>query len=154
VPQVLAALNAAGFDAVCTVEDPTEPALFAAAGSSTRLEKFVSLPDLLPHCAVAVSHGGAGTTLAALAYGIPVLILPQGAPSQQRMADACTARGAARCVEAGDVTAARLRRELGDLIDDPAYRAAATEVADEMAAGPAADTVVDALALLAAAPRS
>ncbi|MDT7539153.1 MAG: hypothetical protein QOI82_2738 [Actinomycetota bacterium] len=151
VPQVLTALRAAGFDAVCTVRDPAAPALVAAAGSSTRLEKFVSLPDLLPRCAVAISHGGAGTTLAALAHGVPLLVLPQGAPSQQRMADACAARGAARCVEAGDITTARLRHHLGDLLDDPAYRAAATEVADEIAAAPAADTIVDALTDLAAA---
>jgi UDP:flavonoid glycosyltransferase YjiC (YdhE family) len=154
VPQVLAALNATGFDTVCTVPDPTEPALCAAAGPDTRFEKFVSLPDLLPRCAVVVSHGGAGTTLAALAHGLPLLVLPQGAPSQQRMANACAARGAARCLEAGDITAPRLRQQLAALLDDPRHRAAAKEVADELAAAPAADTIVELLTDLAAAPRT
>jgi L-noviosyl transferase len=147
VGQVIGALDAAGFDAVCTVQDPEDPALaHTAARAGARLERFVSLPDLLPRCAVVVTHGGAGTTLAALACGVPVLILPQGASSQQRMADACVARGVGRSVSPDDVTGARLAEEIETLVEVPTYRAEATAVADEIAGGPDPGTVVAALA--------
>src|SRR5207248_8158976 len=40
-----------------------------------RVERFVSLPDVLPVCALVVCHRGAGTTLAALAHAVPVVVL-------------------------------------------------------------------------------
>lgn len=147
VGQVIGALDAAGFDAVCTVQDPEDPALAAAAtGAGARLEKFVSLPDLLPHCALVVTHGGAGTTLAALAYGVPVLVMPQGAPSQQRMAQACTARRVGRSLSPEDAAGARIVEEIEALLAEPTYRAEAAAVADEIAHGPSPSTVVSALA--------
>jgi UDP:flavonoid glycosyltransferase YjiC (YdhE family) len=146
VGQVLAALDAAGFDAVCTVPDPEDGALPASAGTGARRERFVSLPDLLPCCAVVVTHGGAGTTLAALAHGVPVLVLPQGAPSQQRMANACAARGVGRALSPEDTTEARLLDEIGALVAEPTYSVEAAAVADEIAHGPEPDTVVAALA--------
>ena len=32
-----------------------------------------------PECTVAVTHGGAGSTMGALAFGLPLLLIPQGA---------------------------------------------------------------------------
>ncbi|MCW2572434.1 MAG: glycosyltransferase [Frankiales bacterium] len=155
VTQAMGALHGTGFDTVCTVKDPDDPALAAAAaGWGARLEKFLSLPDLLSHCAVVVSHGGAGTTMAALAHGVPLLIMPQGAPSQQRMADACTARGVARCLSPDDSTHDRLRESLQALIDDTAYSTEAAAVAEEIAAGTAPEIVVDGLVAFAASPTS
>jgi UDP:flavonoid glycosyltransferase YjiC (YdhE family) len=147
VGQVIGALDVAGFDAVCTVPDPEDPRLVAAAArAGARLETFVSLPDLLPRCALVVSHGGAGTTMAALAHGVPVLVLPQGAPSQQRMADACAARGVGRSLSPDHATDARLVDEIEALIEVPTYAAAAAGVADEIMHDPDPVTVASALA--------
>jgi UDP:flavonoid glycosyltransferase YjiC (YdhE family) len=147
VAQVISALDAAGLDAVCTVQDPEDPTLaHAVERAGARLERFVSLPDLLPHCTVVVSHGGAGTTLAALACGVPVLILPQGASSQQRMADACVVRGVGRSLSPDAAVDARLVAEILALVEVPTYRAAVAAVAEEIAGGPDPGAVVAALA--------
>ena len=92
--ELLDALLAAGLDALCT-----DPRHAAAPGNRIRVERFVSLPDILPTCALAVCHGGAGTTLAALAHAVPVIVLPRGAASQHRMARACATRGVAAVVD-------------------------------------------------------
>src|SRR5205814_4765695 len=63
--ELLDALLATGVDALCT--NPRHP---AAPDDRIRVERFVSLPDVLPACALVVCHGGAGTTLAALAHAV------------------------------------------------------------------------------------
>ena len=52
---------------------------------------FVHLGALLQSCKLAICHGGAGTVLAALSAGVPLLIVPRGSPSQLRMAAAVRA---------------------------------------------------------------
>lgn len=41
-----------------------------------RHHDFVSLSEILPHCRAVVHHGGIGTTAAAIAAGIPQLVMP------------------------------------------------------------------------------
>jgi UDP:flavonoid glycosyltransferase YjiC (YdhE family) len=99
--------------------------------------EFVSLPRLLPSCTVAVSHAGAGTVLASLAAGVPVVLLPRGTPSQLRMADACHRAGVGVRCDAADFDVA-----LGAVIGDPAIRTAAAAAARQIAAMPPAADVV------------
>ena len=61
-----------------------------------RAREFVSLAALLRSCQVVISHAGAGTVLASLAAGVPVVLMPRGTPSQLRMADACHRAGVGR----------------------------------------------------------
>ena len=71
--------------------------------------EFVSLPALLCSCKVVISHAGAGTVLASLAAGVPVVLMPRGTPSQLRMADACHRAGVGRRCDPADLDAALVR---------------------------------------------
>jgi UDP:flavonoid glycosyltransferase YjiC (YdhE family) len=51
--------------------------------------EFVQLRSLLPTCKIAITHAGAGTVLASLSAGVPLVLVPRGTPSQLRMAEAC-----------------------------------------------------------------
>jgi UDP:flavonoid glycosyltransferase YjiC (YdhE family) len=51
--------------------------------------EFVKLSTLLPSCRIAITHAGAGTVLASLKAGVPLVLVPRGTPSQVRMAEAC-----------------------------------------------------------------
>ena len=106
--------------------------------------EFVSLPALLCSCKVVISHAGAGTVLASLAAGVPVVLMPRGTPSQLRMADACHQAGVGRRCDPADLDAA-----LDDVINDPAIVAAALAVAREIAELPDASSVVPLIASLA-----
>ena len=94
------------------------------------VRKWVSQAALLPHADLIVHHGGSGTTLGALAAGVPQLVLPQGA-DQFANADALAEAGAAVIVD--DVNA------LSDAAAtvDAGHRDAARAVADEIARLPA-----------------
>jgi UDP:flavonoid glycosyltransferase YjiC (YdhE family) len=99
--------------------------------------EFVSLPALLRSCKVVISHAGAGTVLASLASGVPVVLMPRDTPSQLRMAEACHRAGVGRRCEPDDLDAA-----LDEVINDPAIAAAASDAARQIAELPNVSSVV------------
>lgn len=100
----------------------------------------VPLDRALPHAAAFVHHAGAGSVLGGLAAGLPQLTTP-GAGDRRHNTELLAHRGAGLAVEAKAITAADLTR----LLTDESLRAAAQEVAAEIAAMPAPATVVPAL---------
>jgi glycosyltransferase len=88
-------------------------------------------------CDAVVHHGGAGTTLTAVAAGLPQLVLPQWADtfaSGERL----QAVGAGLSVEgaAGQDDPEAVRGAVERLLDEPGYRKAAQELQAEMAGMP------------------
>ena len=62
-----------------------------------------------------VTHGGSGTTLGALAHGLPLLVVPQGA-DQYANADAVVAAGAGRRLGRDETTVAAIRDSVRSLL--------------------------------------
>lgn len=140
---VVRSLVAAGFRVVVTTSGPTIAAEFRTVDESrVALRRWVSLRHVLPACRLAVCHGGAGTVLAALTAGIPLLLLPRGAPSQMRMSTACDVRGVARVVAPDEISAASFEAALVDLTHDDRFRRNARDVAREIAEMPEPDSAV------------
>jgi UDP:flavonoid glycosyltransferase YjiC (YdhE family) len=96
---------------------------------------WVAQPEALEHAALVVQHGGAGTTLAALAAGLPQLVLPQGADGPAN-AGAVHAAGAGEYVLAPDLTPQAVHDAARRLLADESYRTGARKVAEEIAAMP------------------
>ena len=82
-----------------------------------------------------ISHAGAGTTLAALAHGLPQLLIPQCA-DQFVNADRCVQSGAGACLLPGEVSPAAVRRSVDALVRDDRYRRAAARLQTEIACMP------------------
>lgn len=99
--------------------------------ANVRAVGWTPLAEALPTCAGVVHHGGAGTLLAALAAGVPQIVVP-GPGDRRRNAELVDGRGAGLAVPVRGIDAAALRR----LVTDDALAAAAREVRDEMAALP------------------
>jgi UDP:flavonoid glycosyltransferase YjiC (YdhE family) len=99
-----------------------------------------------------VSHGGSGSVLGALAHGLPMLLLPLGA-DQPLNAARCAALGAARVLDALTATPAEIRGAVSALLEDPAPRAAAERLRDEIAALPGPEHAVARLEVLRAEAR-
>ncbi|UVS77383.1 Oleandomycin glycosyltransferase [Actinokineospora sp. UTMC 2448] len=131
--------------------------VLVAAGPAVDAEELRDLPaavtvlpwvpqaDLLPHTDLVVHHGGSGTTLGALAAGLPQLFLPQGA-DQFVNADAVTAAGISRTLKGDAATADAVAEAAGALLSDSEARAAVARVAAEIAAMPGPDEVAESLA--------
>ena len=97
----------------------------------------------MPTCAAAISHGGLGTTLRALAHGVPLLLLPLGRDQ---------AFNAARVVEYGagiqlapDAGPAAVAGAVARLLDEPGFAAAAARAAARVAADVPDQRAADAL---------
>jgi UDP:flavonoid glycosyltransferase YjiC (YdhE family) len=99
-------------------------------------------------CAVSINHGGQGTALTALATGCPQLVLPQF-DDQFDNADAVVKAGAGIRLLLAEVTPTAVARACRDLLADADCAAAATAVAEQIAAAPSAVRVVGQLAGLA-----
>jgi UDP:flavonoid glycosyltransferase YjiC (YdhE family) len=142
---LLAGLNGDAVEVVVTVGDLNDPAAFGVLRPTVHVEKWLPLSPLLPRCDAVVCHAGTGTTLAALAAGLPLVLVPQGA-DQFDNARACERAGAARVLMSDQVTPAAVRDAVATVLrDDSSQRAAARALAAEIAAMPSAPEIVNEL---------
>ena len=135
--------------ALVTVGRDVDPAALGPLPERVRIERFVPQAHVLPRCAAVVSHGGSGTTLGALAHGIPLVLLPQGA-DQFDNADRAEAAGAAIVLRPDEVTADSVGAALERVLGEPAFAEAARVVAADIARMGTPDEVAAAVEELAA----
>jgi UDP:flavonoid glycosyltransferase YjiC (YdhE family) len=144
-PQLLAAiveaLSRESMRILVTVGPGNDPT-FLPEQARLRVEQYLPQSQALAGSALAVTHGGAGSTVGALACGLPVLVLPRGAPSQRRMASACVAAGVGIALENDQIDESAVRTAVRRLLDHSGYRRRAEAVRDELAQlPPPADAV-------------
>jgi UDP:flavonoid glycosyltransferase YjiC (YdhE family) len=128
-----------------TLGQDSDPAAIAADPSRVRIERFVPLDLALRGCDLVVTHGGAGTTLAALALGIPLVILPQSGDQFATSALAVSA-GVAESIVPADFRPAAVQAAAQRILADQGYPARARRIRDEIAALPGPDQVAAVIA--------
>jgi UDP:flavonoid glycosyltransferase YjiC (YdhE family) len=109
---------------------------------------FVPQGAVLARCQALVTHGGSGSFLGALQYGVPMVVVPLGA-DQPENAVQLSRSGAALTVLAPDVSE-RLGAAVADLLGNRSYRAEAGRLRDEIARMPEPAAVVPTLEALGA----
>jgi UDP:flavonoid glycosyltransferase YjiC (YdhE family) len=132
-------------DAVAALEDvevlaavpPGVPRSLEDSRANVRFVGFVPMAQLLATgVSVVVAAGGAGTVLAALSHGIPMVLWPKGAEKPMN-AERVAAAGAGIVVEDPAGSAEAVRKVLAD----PSYRVSAQRIAGQIRDAPAADDV-------------
>lgn len=131
---VLAAASVAE-DVLVTVGRGADPGDLGPVPDHVRVEHFVPQAEVLPTCAAVVCHGGSGTLLAALAHGIPVVCLPQGADQFANAANVGRV-GAGVAVSGSAADRSGLSEATAQVLRDPAPRRAAQLLAQEIAGMP------------------
>jgi UDP:flavonoid glycosyltransferase YjiC (YdhE family) len=101
--------------------------------------EYLPLGPVLERAALVVCHAGAGTTLAALSLGVPLLLLPQGA-DQFHIAECVERAGAGHRLDLD-----RCGEQVRTALVDPGLRRGARLIQREIAAMP--DVVAAASAL-------
>lgn len=129
---------------VVTVGDNNDPSALGPQPANITVRRYVPQATLLPLCHAAVIHGGAGTMLGAMAAGVPLLCLPQGA-DQYGNAERVAAAGAGRTLLRDELTSAAVREAIAALLDEPSYGLAAQRIGDEIAAMPTAAEALGAI---------
>ncbi len=127
-----------------TLGTEVDPAELGPVAGNVHVEPWVPQGAVMSHAAAMVGHGGSGSTLAAMAAGIPLAVLPLFA-DQPENADRVAALGAGLRL---DGTGA-LAEAVCELLEDPYYRDSARSVAAEIEALAPVDAAV---ALIAGEP--
>ena len=127
---------------VVTVGPAGDPSVLGAQPANVHVARYIPQTELLPHCSLVVSHGGSGTFLAALSQGLPHLCFPQAA-DQFYNAAACARSGAGLVLGPGQVSVESTRAAVEQLLADPCFRSAATQLRAEIEAMPSPNEVAD-----------
>jgi UDP:flavonoid glycosyltransferase YjiC (YdhE family) len=135
-----------------TVGHTTDLEALGPVPENTCVTRWIDQDSVLREAAAVVCHGGSGTTLGALAAGVPLVLCPLFA-DQGANARVVQAAGAGLVVASTESTAGGLRTLTPDdvaslrtgiecVLGDPAYRCAAGRAAAEIAAMPELNDVV------------
>lgn len=146
--RLLAGVRDLPVDVLVTVGPALDPAELGPQPPHVRVERHVPVADVLPRCSAVVSHGCSGTVVAALAAGVPCVLLPLGA-DQPWNADRCVALGVGRALDAVTAAPADVREALEDVLQEPSYRLAAEVLRAEVEALPGPERAAEELEALA-----
>lgn len=130
-------LAGAEVEAILTTGPDRDPATLGLANTAPNVHvaRWLSHTELLPHCEVVVTTGGAQTIVAALRAGTPLVIVPTGwdkPPNAMRIARA----GVGVSLAPRHCTADGLRDAVQRVLAEPGYRRAARAMADRFVAAP------------------
>jgi MGT family glycosyltransferase len=115
--------------------------------ANLQVRPFIPQGAILDRCHLVVTHGGAGSVLGALRYGVPMVVIPLGA-DQDGNADEVQRSGAGLKVDAG-ATPQTLRTAVTEVLDGSRFRAAARTLSEEIADMPGLAAVIPVLEELA-----
>jgi UDP:flavonoid glycosyltransferase YjiC (YdhE family) len=141
----LAGLARLDVNVLVTVGPGGDPAALDVDPAWIRVERFVPLDRALDGCALVVGHGGAGTTLATLGRGVPMVLLPQST-DQFINSERAVAAGAALSILPKDFAAETLRTAAQRILSTDSHAAAARRIRDEVDALPSPAQVAASLA--------
>ena len=147
LPRIVRAVAALDVEVVVVVERSQQAGLVADGPlpDNVRLaDGPLALRLLLPSCAALVQQGGAGTTMTALACGVPQLVLPQ-VSDQHFNAERLALTGAGTALVGEQVSAGRIGELVGELVAEERWQSAAALMADRVRAMPAPSELVASL---------
>jgi UDP:flavonoid glycosyltransferase YjiC (YdhE family) len=150
--RALTGLRELAANLVVTVGREIDPAEFGPQPANVHIERYLPQSSVLPYCDLVVSHGGSGSVMAALAHGLPSVLIPIGA-DQPLNAQRCVDLGVAQALDAVEATPKSIREAVRSVLDAPHYRRNAQRIRAEIAALPEPSYAVALLERLAAEKR-
>jgi MGT family glycosyltransferase len=129
-----AGLAGAPYEAILTTGRRRADSISARA-PNVHVRDWLAHDTLLPRCSALVTTGGAGTTMAGLRAGLPLVLVPTSWDKPDialRMVEA----GVALRVAPRRCTPQTLRAAVDEVLRDSRYRANARRIADRLAAAP------------------
>ncbi|HEU0164569.1 MAG TPA: glycosyltransferase, partial [Thermomicrobiales bacterium] len=120
---------------VVTVGKELDPERFGPQPANVRIERFVPQATLLPHCDLAISHGGSGSITGALAFAVPQIVIPMGA-DQLHNAARVEALGVGVALDAVDLTPESVHATVLAMLANAPAREASVRMRDEILALP------------------
>jgi MGT family glycosyltransferase len=125
--------------AIVTTGPAVDPAT-VTAGANTQVVSYLPHTELLPTTSLVITHAGLGTVMAALSHGVPLVCIPMGR-DQFFNAERVQTLGAGQMLMP-DADAAAIAAAARAVLDDPAARTGAQQLATSISGyGGATDAV-------------
>jgi len=140
-PRVISGLADRPVDVIATVGRQLDPSWLGAPPSNVHVERFIPQEAVLPRADLVVSHGGSGSVVGALSFGLPSVLLPMGA-DQTHNAERCGQLGVAVVLDPVSASPAMIGDVVESVLGDAAYRRRAACFAREAAQLPDAASAV------------
>jgi UDP:flavonoid glycosyltransferase YjiC (YdhE family) len=128
-------------DVLVTLGPDGDPGIFGAPGPHVVVRRFVPQGAVLQRCRLMVTHGGTGSLVGALRFGVPVVVIPMGA-DQAENAERIVKIGAGRVVDASTLRPGVIRSNVLELIADEVASGVVAALRDEIAEMPPPSEVV------------
>ncbi|MGW5239932.1 glycosyltransferase [Monashia sp. NPDC004114] len=133
-----------------TTGRPVDPESLRPWPDNALVQQWWPQEDVMPLASAMVGHGGFGTTLAALAAGVPQAVVPLFGTDQAVNAAHVQDVGAGLQLDGGLAAVGGLASAVSTLLEDAHYRAGAAAVAAEIASLPSTSEIVGTIERLAA----
>lgn len=116
-----------------TLGEAADPARLDPLPANVHVEQFWPQHDVMREAAGILGHGGFGTTMLALACGVPMVNIPLFALDQHHNAAAVARTGAGITLAGGPAATAALGEALRQILTAPSYRPRARSIAVDIA---------------------
>jgi len=128
---IVAALRDEPLDVVVTIGRDQDPSYLGDQPPNIHVERYIPNSLLLPHCDLAVMHGGYTSVLSALLEGVPLVLVPLFA-DQPGNARACARMGVGQVIDPEMLNPDAVRSFVREGLNEPAYGIAARRVQEEL----------------------
>nr|MDQ3642729.1 glycosyltransferase [Actinomycetota bacterium] len=129
--QILSAVSDLPIRILVTIGDAGDPEVLQPLPGNVHIENWWPQQEVMPHVDALIGHGGFGTTLTALASGVPMVVLPLFA-DQPHNAARVAAVGAGIALDGGRAAIGQLNEALQRVLTRQSFRDNARRVADEV----------------------
>jgi UDP:flavonoid glycosyltransferase YjiC (YdhE family) len=143
--RILDAVGELDVEAVVTTGPAIDRAALRAPANAT-VHRYLEHGEVLPDTSLVIGHGGHSTTARALAYGIPLMILPMHPLMDQTAIGQAVVRHSAGRMLSRTASAETIRGAVRDLLADGPHRTAAARLGTLIRARDGAAAAVDLLA--------
>ena len=138
---VVDAMSECDVHGIVTVGRNQDPAALGPVPSNVHVERYIPQSALLDRCSAVIGHGGYGTTMGALCFGVPLVVVPLGA-DQPVHAARCAALGVGEVVEPLELTSDLLAHALRRVLTEASYRERAQSFRAELDAMPPMEAAI------------
>lgn len=129
---VLDALAGEPLRILMTVGSAIDPHSLGPWPANAQVEQWWPQADVMAHTAAVVGHGGFGTTMTALAAGVPQVVVPLFASDQFVNAEEVASIGVGVKLDGGPAAVPQLAQALDRILSEASYSRLALSLADEI----------------------
>lgn len=129
---------------VVTTGPAVDPSALSPSANAT-VQQFVPHGEIMPSASLVIGHGGHGTTMLALAHGVPLLVLPMAPTFDQPAIGRAVADHGAGLTLRKTAGVERIQAAVEEVLRNPRYRTAAEDLGKQIRAHRGAALAADAL---------